>query len=105
MKNYNKHMEIQADRERKFTQTMEKWIMYFMSAMFGGIFLLISFTGSFREGLIIFPIALISIPLTKWGIRWQNERYIRSAKNQDDLKVVIKRLDQIEKRISKLEEK
>ena len=105
MKNYNKHMETQADRERKFTQTMEKWIMYFMYAMFGGIFLLISFTESFREGLILFPIALISIPLTRWGIRWQNERYIRSAQNQDDLDIVKERLNVIEQRLNKLEEK
>ena len=98
-------METQASKEKKFVEQIEKWIMYFMYLLFGGLFLLISIQGSWREGVILLPIAVVSIPLTKWGMRWQNERYIRSAKNQDDLEVVIKRLDQIEKRISKLEEK
>lgn len=98
-------METQASKEKKFTEQIEKWIMYFMYLLFGGLFLLISIQGSWREGVILLPIAVVSIPLTKWGMRWQNERYIRSAKNQDDLEVVVKRLDQIEKRISKLEEK
>ena len=52
-----------------------------------------------------FPIAAITLPLTKWGVKWQNERYIRSAKNQDDLEVVLKRVQDLESRISKLEEK
>ena len=105
MKNYNKHMDTQANRERKFNQTMEKWIMYLMYALFGGLFLLISFTGSFREGLVLFPVAVITIPLTRWGLRWQNERYIRSAQNQDDLEIVKERLNVIEQRLNKLEEK
>jgi hypothetical protein len=66
--------------------------------------LLISLQGSLSEGLILFPIAIISLPLTKWGIRWQNERYVRSAQNQDDLKIVMNKLDEIDKRLSKLEE-
>ncbi len=66
---------------------------------------LISIQGSLSEGLILLPIALVSIPLTKWGMRWQNERYIRSAQNQDDLEVVVNRLNEIEKRISELEDK
>ena len=37
-------MDTQASKERKFTQTMEKWIMYFMYTLFGGLFLLISLT-------------------------------------------------------------
>mgnify|MGYP005662266533 FL=1 len=78
--------------------------MYFMYALFGGLFLLISLQGSWSEGLILFPIAIISLPLTKWGMRWQNERYVRSAQNQDDLKVVMNKLDEIDKRLSKLEE-
>ena len=105
MKNYNKYMDTQASKERKFTQTMEKWIMYFMYVLFGGLFLLISLTGSFSEVLVLLPIAIISIPLTKWGIRWQNERYIRSAQNQDDIETVRERLNAIEERINKLEEK
>ena len=98
-------MDTRASKERKFTETMEKWIMYFMYLLFGGLFFLISIQGSLSEGLVILPIALISIPLTKWGMRWQNERYIRSAQNQDDLEVVVNRLNRIEKRISKLEDK
>jgi hypothetical protein len=84
---------------------MEKWIMYFMYLLFGGLFFLISIQGSLSEGLILLPIALVSISLTKWGMRWQNERYIRSARNQDDLEVVVNRLNEIEKRISKLEDR
>ena len=82
-------MDTRASKERKFTETMEKWIMYFMYLLFGGLFFLISIQGSLSEGLILLPIALVSIPLTKWGMRWQNERYIRSAQNQDDLEVVV----------------
>ena len=98
-------MDTRASKERKFTETMEKWIMYFMYLLFGGLFFLISIQGSLSEGLILLPIALVSIPLTKWGMRWQNERYIRSARNQDDLEVVVNRLNEIEKRISKLEDR
>ena len=98
-------MGTRASKERKFTETMEKWIMYFMYLLFGGLFFLISTQGSVSEGLILLPIALVSIPLTKWGMRWQNERYIRSAQNQDDLEVVVNRLNEIEKRISELEDK
>ena len=97
-------MDTRASKERKFTETMEKWIMYFMYLLFGGLFFLISIQGSLSEGLILLPIALVSIPLTKWGMRWQNERYIRSAQNQDDLEVVVNRLNEIEKRISELED-
>ena len=98
-------MDTRASKERKFTETMEKWIMYFMYLLFGGLFFLISIQGSLSEGLILLPVALVSIPLTKWGMRWQNERYIRSAQNQDDLEIVVNRLNEIEKRISKLEDK
>ena len=98
-------MDTRASKERKFTETMEKWIMYFMYLLFGGLFFLISIQGSLSEGLILLPIALVSIPLMKWGMRWQNERYIRSAQNQDDLEVVVNRLNEIEKRISELEGK
>ena len=98
-------MDTRASKARKFSETMEKWIMYFMYLLFGGLFFLISIQGSLSEGLILLPIALVSIPLTKWGMRWQNERYIRSAQNQDDLEVVVNRLNEIEKRISELEGK
>ena len=98
-------MDTQANKERKFTQAMEKWIMYFLYALFGGLFFLISLQDSWSEGLILFPIAIVSLPLTKWGMRWQNERYIRSAQNQDDIEVVLKRVENLEHRITKLEKK
>jgi hypothetical protein len=98
-------VDTQANKERKFTQAMEKWIMYFMYALFGGLYLLISLQGSWSEGLILFPIAIVTLPLTKWGMRWQNERYIRSAQNQDDIEVVLKRVENLEHRITKLEKK
>ena len=98
-------METQASKERRFTKTMEKWILYFMYTLFGGLFLLISLTGSFSEGLVLLPVAVVSIPLTKWGIRWQNERYIRSAQNQDAIDIIEERLAAIEERINKLEDR
>lgn len=98
-------MDTRASKEKRFTERIEKWIMYFMYLLFGGLFFLISIQGTWREGLILFPIALVSIPITRWGMRWQNERYIRSAQNQDDLEVVVDRLNKIEKRISELEDK
>ena len=58
-------METQANKERKFTQAMEKWIMYFMYALFGGLFLLISLQGSWGEGLFLLPIAIVSLSLTR----------------------------------------
>ena len=98
-------MDTRASKEKRFTERIEKWIMYFMYLLFGGLFFLISIQGTWREGLILFPIALVSIPITRWGMRWQNERYVRSAQNQDDLEVVVDRLNKIEKRISELENK
>ena len=81
-------MNSQASKEKKFTEQIEKWIMYFLYLLFGGLFFLISLQGSWSEAIILLPIAAFTIPLTKWGMRWQNERYIRSAQNQDDLKIV-----------------
>ena len=98
-------MESQADKEKKFTSLMEKGIMYFLYILFGGLFILITWTEGWNEAVLLLPIAAITLPLTKWGMKWQNERYIRSAKNQDDLEVVLKRVEDLESRISKLEEK
>ena len=39
------------------------------------------------------------------GIKWQNERYIRSAENQDDIESLKITIEKLEKRISNLEEK
>ena len=98
-------MESQADKEKKFTSLMEKWIMYFLYILFGGLFIFITWTEGWNEVFLLVPITAITLPLTKWGMKWQNERYIRSAKNQDDLEVVLKRVEDLENRISKLEEK
>ena len=98
-------MESQADKEKKFTSLMEKGIMYFLYILFGGLFVFITWTEGWNEAALLLPIAAITLPLTKWGMKWQNERYIRSAKNQDDLEVVLKRVEDLENRISKLEEK
>lgn len=99
-------MESQADKEKKFTSLMEKGIMYFLYILFGGLFIFITWNEGWNEAVVlIIPTAAITLPLTKWGVKWQNERYIRSAKNQDDLEVVLKRVQDLESRISKLEEK
>ena len=49
------------------------------------------------------PIAAVSIPLTKWSIKWQNDRMIRSAKNVDDIGTLTEKVEQLEERINKLE--
>lgn len=98
-------MESQASKEKKFTDQIEKLIMYFLYLLFGGLFLLIAIQDSWREGIILLPIAVLTIPLTKWGMRWQNERYVRSAQNQDEIKVLQNKINSLEQRISNLEEK
>ena len=98
-------MESQASKEKKFTDQIEKWIMYFLYLLFGGLFLLIAIQDSWREGIILLPIAFLTIPLTKWGMIWQNERYVRSAQNQDEIKVLQNKINSLEQRISNLEEK
>jgi ubiquinone biosynthesis protein UbiJ len=47
----------------------------------------------------------VSLPLTKWGMRWQNERYVRSAQNQDDIEDLKTIVNNLEKRITELEKK
>ena len=98
-------MESLESKERKFTQSMEKIVMYFMYLVFGGIFALIAWSGTFREAWIMIPIAAISIPLTKWAIKWQNDRYIRSAKNVDEIQVLTQKVKGLEERIDKMENK
>ena len=48
---------------------------------------------------------MFSIGLTKWGIKWQNDRYVRSAKNVDDIEVLYEEVRQLKKRIEDLEKK
>ena len=76
-----------------------------LAILFGGLFVYITFAEGWKEAWILLPIAALTIPTTKWGMKWQNERYVRSAKNQDNLEVVLKRVEDLENRISKLEEK
>ena len=54
---------------------------------------------------VVLPIAIFSIGLTKWGIKWQNDRYIRSAKNVDAIEVLSVEVRELKKRIENLEEK
>ena len=98
-------MSSRESKEAQFTQKMEKAIMYFMYLVFGGIFALIAWTGTFREAWIMIPIAGVALPMTKFAIKWQNERYIRSAKNLDDIEILNKKVTELEKRIAELENK
>ena len=96
-------MESNAEKEIKFTSIMEKAVLYFLYVLFGGLFIFLAWFESLKEALPLIPVMLITIPLTKWGMKWQNERYIRSAKNQDDLEEVLSKLKELENRITKLE--
>ena len=91
------------DKERKFTKNVEKVIMNFIYLVFVGIFGLIAWTGTLREAWIMIPIAAVSIPLIKWSIKWQNDRWIRGAKNVDDIDTLTEKIEQLEDRINKLE--
>tara|TARA_B100000929_G_C15446415_1_gene399716 strand:+ start:333 stop:635 length:303 start_codon:yes stop_codon:yes gene_type:complete len=92
------------DKERKFTKNIEKVIMNFMYLVFAGIFVIIVWTDTLREAWIMIPIAAVSISLTKWSIKWQNDRMIRSAKNVDDIGTLTKKVEELEGRIKKIEE-
>ena len=54
---------------------------------------------------VVVPIAALSIGLTKWGMKWQNDRYVRSAKNVDDIEILSEEIKQLKKRIEELENK
>ena len=84
-------------------KNIEKVIMNFMYLVFAGIFAIIAWTGTLREAWIMIPITAVSIPLTKWSIKWQNDRMIRSAKNVDDIGTLTEKIEQLEERINKLE--
>jgi len=96
-------MESNAEKELKFTSIMEKAVLYFLYVLFGGLFIFLAWFESLNEALPLIPVMLITIPLTKWGMKWQNERYIRSAKNQDELEEVLSKLQELENRITRLE--
>ena len=96
-------MESNAEKEIKFTSLMEKAVLYFLYILFGGLFIFVAWFESLNEALPLIPVMLITIPLTKWGMKWQNQRYVRSAKNQDDVEKVLSKLEELENIVSKLE--
>jgi len=98
-------MESNAEKEIKFTSLMEKAVLYFLYILFGGLFIFLAWFESLKEALPLVPVMLVTIPLTKWGMKWQNERYVRSAKNQDDVGKVLSKLEELESRVTKLEDR
>jgi hypothetical protein len=91
--------------ERKTTKTIEKIVMSFMYLLFGAMLLAVALSGEPAGLFVVLPIAIFSIGLTKWGIKWQNDRYIRSAKNVDAIEVLSVEVRELKKRIENLEEK
>jgi hypothetical protein len=91
--------------ERKTTKTIEKIVMSFMYLLFGAMLLAVALSGEPAGLFVVLPIAIFSIGLTKWGIKWQNDRYIRSAKNVDAIEVLSVEVRELKKRIEDLEEK
>ena len=55
------------------------------------------------SGLFVVVPGCFSIGLTKWGLKWQNDRYLRSAKNVDDIQELSKKIDEIHIRLNRLE--
>ena len=81
-------MSSTESKEKKATRTIEKIVMSFMYLLFGAMLLGVALSGEPAGFFVVFPIAVFSIGLTKWGIKWQNDRYVRSAKNVDDIEAV-----------------
>ncbi len=98
-------MSSTESTERKTTRTIEKVVMSFMYLLFGAMFLGVALSGETAGFFVVVPIAALSIGLTKWGIKWQNDRYVRSAKNVDDIEILNKKVTELEKRIDQLESK
>jgi hypothetical protein len=76
-----------------------------MYLLFGAMLLAVALSGEPAGLFVVLPIAIFSIGLTKWGIKWQNDRYIRSAKNVDAIEVLSVEVRELKKRIEDLEEK
>ena len=91
--------------ERKTTKTIEKIVMSFMYLLFGAMLLAVALSGEPAGLFVVLPIAIFSIGLTKLGIKWQNDRYIRSAKNVDAIEVLSVEVRELKKRVEDLEEK
>jgi len=98
-------MSSAESTERKTTRTIEKVVMSFMYLLFGAMLLAVALSGEPAGLFLVLPIAIFSIGLTKWGIKWQNDRYIRSAKNVDAIEVLSVEVMELKKRIENLEEK
>ena len=98
-------MSTTESSERKTTRTIEKVVMSFMYLLFGVMLLAVALRGESAGFFVVLPIAIFSIGLTKWGIKWQNDRYIRSAKNVDAIEVLSVEVRELKKRIENLEEK
>ena len=98
-------MSSAESTERKTTRTIEKVVMSFMYLLFGAMLLAVALSGEPAGLFLVLPIAIFSIGLTKWGIKWQNDRYIRSAKNVDAIKVLSVEVMELKKRIENLEKK
>ena len=98
-------MSSTESTERKTTRTIEKVVMSFMYLMFGTLLLAIALSGEPAGLFVVLPVAIFSIGLTKWGIKWQNDRYIRSAKNVDAIEVLSVEVRELKKRVEDLEEK
>ena len=96
-------MDSQASKEKRFVSTIEKVVMYVMYAVFGVINGAIIFSGDYDALFVMVPITVFSLGVTKWGIKWQNERYIRSAENQDDIGDLKISINNLERRIAELE--
>ena len=79
--------------------------MSFMYLVFGIMLLAVALSGEPVGLFVVLPIAIFSIGLTKWGIKWQNDRYIRSAKNVDAIEVLSVEVRELKKRIENLEGK
>ena len=98
-------MSTTESTERKTTRTIEKVVMSFMYLLFAVMLLAVALSGELAGLFVVLPIAIFSIGLTKWGIKWQNDRYIRSAKNVDAIEVLSVEVMELKKRIENLEKK
>ena len=96
-------MSSEQTKEEKVTRTLERVIMTFMYLLFGFMFLGVAFSRELSGLFVVVPLGVFSIGLTKWGLKWQNDRYLRSATNVDDIQELSKKIDDIHTRLNRLE--
>ena len=96
-------MSSEQTKEKKVTRTLERVIMTFMYLLFGFMFLGVAFSRELSGLFVVVPLGAFSIGLTKWGLKWQIDRYLRSAKNVDDIQELSKKIDDIHTRLNRLE--